>query len=99
MQELVIWKPTNKQSGKRNASCSTDGARARGVLQQHMRTASSIAKLRSHLESAPVEIEKSCQLSSTAGIVDPVASGITAWSPGHSDTSGTILDCCHITEN
>ena len=55
----------NKQAkaascSKRNASCSTDGARARGVLQQHMRTASSIAKLRSrcvYLESAPVEIE------------------------------------------
>ena len=38
-------------------------------------------------------------VSSTAGIVDPVASGITGWSPGHSDTSGTILDCCHITGN
>ena len=36
-------------------------------------------------------------VSSTAGIVDPVASGITGWSPGHSDTSGTFLDCCHIT--
>ena len=31
-------------------------------------------------------------VSSTAGIVDPVASGITGWSPGDSDTSGTILD-------
>ena len=30
-------------------------------------------------------------VSSTAGIVDPVASGITGWSPGHSDTSGTAV--------
>ena len=36
-------------------------------------------------------------VSSTAGIVDPVASGITGWSPGHSDTSGTILDCYYFT--
>ena len=28
---------------------------------------------------------------------DPVASGITGGSPGHCDTSATMLDCCHIT--
>ena len=67
MQELVytgcVWKPTNKQ--KLPAVVSATPAvvqmeRALGVLQQHMRTASSIAKLRSrcvYLESAPVEIE------------------------------------------
>ena len=35
----------------------------------------------------------------SSGIGDPVASGISQWrgrSPGHCNTSGTILDCCHI---
>ena len=35
-------------------------------------------------------VRVSSTVSSTAGIVDHVASGITGWSPGHSDTSGTI---------
>ena len=30
-------------------------------------------------------------------IVDHVSSGIAGLSPGHSDTSEAILDCCHIT--
>ena len=32
---------------------------------------------------------------STAGVGDSVASGITGGSPGHYDTSETMLDCCN----
>ena len=66
MQELVytgcVWKPTNKQKLPAVVSATPAVVQMErgGVLQQHMRTASSIAKLRSrcvYLESAPVEIE------------------------------------------
>ena len=35
----------------------------------------------------------------SSGIGDGIVSGISHWrggSPGHSDTSGSTLDCCHI---
>ena len=47
---------------KRNASCSTDGARARGALQQHAHAhCIQHCKITFTLESA-IYIENSCQL-------------------------------------
>ena len=57
----------------------------------------------SHQTSETVAMNKSAAdiytatVPCTAGVGDPVACGITGWSPGHCDTSEAFLDCCYIT--
>ena len=60
------------------------------IGEPHQSVAGSVATINIHTVTA----------ASSSSVGDPVASGISQWrgrNPGHSDTSGTSLDCCHIT--